>query len=103
MSKFTEFLASTLAPVFASLGAEELTKVFAKIYERDPEGHSATLRSLYIGVRQLEKITDASKTKIDNVFVDALIAAIENSAAQFDVLLEQPPVDFSQPIENDNL
>jgi hypothetical protein len=88
MSKFTEFLATSLAPVFAALGTEELTKVFAKVHEKDPIGHEATLKSLYIGVKQLERVTDNTKTKIDNVFVDALIAAIEASAEEFDVSLD---------------
>ncbi len=88
MSQFTEVLARTLAPVFASLGTEELTKVFAKIHDNDPKGHAATLKSLYIGVKQLETITDKTKTKIDNVFVDALIASIEASAEEFDVVLD---------------
>lgn len=84
-SKLLEVLAGVVAPTLAALGAEELTKVFAKVHEKSPKRHALLLRTLNVALQELKPITDESKTKFDNVAVDALGDAVVNSAEEFDV------------------
>lgn len=86
-SKLSELLLAALAPVLQSVATAKLGELFTKLHEHDEEGHSATLRSMYIGVGQLQRLTDESKTKLDDAIVDALKEAIEESAEEFDVEL----------------
>jgi hypothetical protein len=87
MSKFTDLLINSLAPAISAIAATKLTELFEKLHEHDPEGHAATLKSLYIGAGQLQRLTDDTKTKLDDAVVDALISAIEDSAKEYDVEL----------------
>jgi hypothetical protein len=87
-SKLLEQLLNGVAGTISAIAQEKLTELFVKLHDHNPEEHSATLRSLYIGVGQLEKITDESKTKLDDAVVDALKGAIEQSAEDFDVELK---------------
>lgn len=86
-SKLVESLLNAVAGSISAVAEEKLSELFEKLYEKNPAEHSATLRSLYIGVGQLEKITDESKTKLDDAVVDALKGAIEKSAAYHQVEL----------------
>ena len=86
-SKLVESLLNAVAGSISAVAEEKLAELFEKLYEKNPSGHSATSRSLYIGVGQLEKITDDSKTKLDDAVVDALKGAIEKSAADHSVEL----------------
>jgi len=86
-SKLVESLLNAVAGSISAVAEEKLTELFTKLHDRNPVEHSATLRSLYIGVGQLEKITDESKTKLDDAVVDALKGAIEQSAQTYNVEL----------------
>lgn len=87
-SKLVEQLLNGVAGTIALIAQEKLTELFAKLHAHDAEKHSSTLKSLYIGVGEVQKLTDESKTKLDDAVVDALKGAIEQSAAEFDVDLE---------------
>lgn len=82
-----EILIGALSPVLQSVVTDKMGVLFDKLHDKDPEGHAATLRSLYIGMGQVERLTDGTKTKIDDAVVDALTAAIEASAEKYEVEL----------------
>lgn len=87
MSKFTDLLVAALAPAIETIATEKLLELFVKLKEHDADGYAATLKSLHIGVVQLQKLTDGTKTKIDDAVVDALLSAIETSAEENGVIL----------------
>src|SRR5688572_29275773 len=89
MSKFIEMVAGVFAPAMAALGAEELQKVFAKVHAKSPARHAALLRTLNVAIQEVKPISDSSATKFDNVAVDGLDGAVQQSAAQFGVNLYQ--------------
>ncbi len=86
-SKLVEQLLNGVAGTISLILQEKLVDVFRKLHTHDPAKHSATLRSLYIGLNQLEDITDDTKTKLDDAGVDAIKGAVEESAKEFDVEL----------------
>lgn len=82
-----ELLIGALSPVLTAVATDKLGVLFDKMHDHDAEGHAATLKTLYIGVGQLQRLTDETKTKIDDAVVDALKASIEASAEKYDVEL----------------
>lgn len=82
-----EILLGALSPALQSVVTDKMGVIFDKLYAHDPEGHTATLKSLYIGMGQVERLTDETKTKIDDAVVDAITAAIEASAEKYEVEL----------------
>jgi hypothetical protein len=80
-SKVSEILVGALAPVLANVGREQLTTLFNKLHEDNPAVYKTVMVALYPIVDvQLETLTDKSKTKLDDIFVDAFKGAIEDSS-----------------------
>lgn len=82
-----EILVAALAGPLEAVATVKLGELFDKLYAHDAEGHAATVKSLYIGVTQLERLTDDTKNKIDDAVVGALEAAIVASAEKYGVEL----------------
>lgn len=82
-----EIVIGALTPALQSVVTDKMGVLFDKLHAHDAEGHAATLKSLYIGMGQVERLTDDTKTKIDDAVVDALTAAIEASAEKYEVEL----------------
>lgn len=83
-----EFLINTFSNAIKSLLKDRLAAVLAALKAKDEKAYRTTLASLYpiIDV-QLEDITDKTKTKADDVLVDAFKEALEESAAANGVTL----------------
>jgi uncharacterized protein YktB (UPF0637 family) len=80
-SKFTETLVNTLAPVIEIMAAEQLAGVFNRLHDKDPKAYAKYIPDLYeMTKKHLQELTSQSKSKIDDVIVQALENAIEQSA-----------------------
>lgn len=89
-SKFTRAIANAVAPAVEELLTESLATVLRKI--QPAETRRDVLITLYVPIdSQLEKLTDETKTKLDDAGIDAIKAAIELVAAEDGVTL--PNVD----------
>jgi len=75
------FLLSLFGGLVGDAEEQLLLTAFEKLKEKNPSGYEATIKSLHIGLVELKKITDESKSSIDNIFVDNAIEAVEASAA----------------------
>ena len=84
-----EVLIGALTPALQSVATVKLNELFDKIHEKDAEGHAAALKSLYVGASQLARLTDKTKTKVDDAIVDALVEAIKLSAEKYEVVLPE--------------
>lgn len=82
-----EILVAALTGPLEVVSTIKLGELFDKLHDHDAEGHAATVKSLYIGIGQLERLTDETKTKIDDAVVNALQAAIVASAEKYDIEL----------------
>lgn len=88
-TKWHEILVAALIGPITAVGRDQLSQVLDKWYESKPEQYKAGMVGLYAIVDlQLEPITDTSKTKIDDPFVDALKGAIEDSAQRNGLVLQ---------------
>lgn len=73
-------------PFVKKTGKEKLVALFDKLYEKNPDTHKTTLATLYPAIDiQLEDLANDSKTPYDDVLVDGLKEAIEESAAKYSV------------------
>lgn len=81
MKKIGELIVAALAPTITNVGADHLAKLLRKI--SPAETRADVLRSLYFPVDTLlEDLTEETKSKIDDAFVDAIKMAIETVAAE---------------------
>jgi hypothetical protein len=88
-SKIGEIIASAVVPILANVGKDKLVEVLDKLKEQNESTYKTTIISLYpIVDLQLEGVTDKTKTNIDDLFVDALKGAIEESAAKNGLVLQ---------------
>lgn len=76
-----EILLSALVGPLESVVLTTLTTVLENMRVKNPEAHATTVVALYRPIKvHLAKLTDESKTKIDDAVVGGIIAAIELSA-----------------------
>ncbi len=83
-----ELIINTLAPTLGVVATNKLVDLFEKMWDKDNEKATAALKAMYIGVVQLQNLTDDTKTKIDDALVDAIRNAIEQSAAEHGITLD---------------
>jgi len=77
-----EFLVGIFSGAIKTLLKERVVAALAALYAKDPKAYNTALTGLYPVIDvQLEDITDKTKTKADDILVDALKEAIEQSAA----------------------
>lgn len=71
--------------------AEELflTDALQKFHDKDPVHYESSLKAIHIGIVELKKITDASKSKFDDIFVNNALEAVEASAEENGVTLPE--------------
>lgn len=83
-----EFLLNTFSGAIKSLLKTRLSAALAALKAKDEKAYRTVLASLYPVIDvQLEDITDKSKTKADDVIVDAIKESMEESAAANGVTL----------------
>lgn len=89
-SKIVEIIVAGLTGPIQILIEEKVEEALKKLQAHDAVTYKAALQGLYIGAGQLERVTDKTRTKLDDAVVDALLAACEASAEEFEVELPQP-------------
>lgn len=78
-----EFLVGMFSGAIKTLLKERMKAALAALKAKDEKAYKTTLISLYPVIDvQLEDVTDKTKTKADDVLVDALKESIEESAAE---------------------
>jgi hypothetical protein len=83
-----EFLVGIFSGAIKQLLKERLIAALAALKAKDEKAYKTVLTSLYPVVDvQLEDITDKTKTKADDILVDGLKEAMEESAAANGVTL----------------
>lgn len=85
MSKFLEGVLTVLLPTLQTIETGAVVDLLEKMYEHSADDHKATVQSLYPGLLRLKTFAEQSKTKFDNIAVDGLIAAVEQSADDHNV------------------
>jgi uncharacterized protein (UPF0210 family) len=87
----TNFLLELLADTLATIGESKLVEVLQDLHEKDTTDDKSDYKSVLFGglsfVTGISKLTDKTKTKIDDALVNAIKEAIEASAAANDVEL----------------
>jgi hypothetical protein len=98
MAKFNfgHFILNSLASALQPAVAETFSDILEKLRASNPENHKLVVTSLYGPVDvHLENLAKKSKTKIDDSVVLGLKEAIEFSADQGGVVLDN--IDAGQP------
>jgi len=85
------FLLELLSGALASIGESKLVEVLQTLHDNDKTPGKTDYRSVILGgysfVVGISKLTDSTKTKIDDAIVSSLKEAIETSAAANGVTL----------------
>lgn len=82
-NQFVDSLIGIIAPVLSEYGKSQLVVVLDKLKEEKPTEYAVLLNALYPVLDvYLQGLTDKTETTIDDVFVSALMGAIEQSAAK---------------------
>lgn len=76
----TNFLLELLASTLAEVGESKLVEVLQSLHDKDLQGYKSALFGGLSFVEGITKLTDKSKTKIDDALVNAIREAIEESA-----------------------
>jgi hypothetical protein len=84
---FLETIAGVLLPTLQGLETGAAVDLLDKMHTHSADDHKATVQSLYPGLLRLRMFADQTSTKYDNVAVDGLIVAIQQSAAKYNVSL----------------
>lgn len=85
-SKLSEILVAALAGPIQVVATEQLADLLRKI--KPAETQTTILLTLYPAIDiELEKLTDQSRSKIDDAIIDAMKAAIETVAAEVNLTL----------------
>ena len=80
--KIGEILATAFLPVIGAVGREQLGEQLTKLQAANDQGYKAAIQGVYPPLKRLlEPLVKGTKTKIDDTLIDALIGAIEDSAA----------------------
>lgn len=89
MSKFTEFLINSLAPMISQIGQTKLIEVLQKLHDKNPEQYEATIRGGHTFIKPLVKLVADTKGKLDDGLVDAIDEAITISAESNGVIFSE--------------
>lgn len=73
-------LLGALAPTLEAAGEGFLVNTLNGFATKNPEEYKNDVPVLHAILKRLKVVTDASATKIDDIFVNALIEALEASA-----------------------
>lgn len=74
------FILELLAGTLAELGESKLVEVLQSLHDKDPQGYKSAIFGGLSFVTGISKLTDKTKTKIDDALVNAIREAIEISA-----------------------
>ena len=78
MSKFSDFLINSLAPMIEAAGESKLIELLQKFHDANPEQHEVSIRAGHVFIKPLIDYVASTPTKID----DGLVAAINESITQ---------------------
>lgn len=84
-----DFLVNLFSAALQTAGESKLVEILQDLHDSNKDDYDAAIHGGYALVKHLKPLTDKSKTKIDNAIVDALLDAIQTSANENDVVLEE--------------
>lgn len=76
----SNFLLELLAGTLAEVGESKLVDVLQDLHDKDEEGYKSAILGGMSFVIGISKLTNKTKTKIDDALVNAIREAIETSA-----------------------
>lgn len=89
MANFKEILVNSLLPVVQAMVTEQLVSMFNQFAKNDPTSYALVVNEMYVPVdTHLEELVKKSKGKADDVAVGALKSALEQSASENNVELQ---------------
>lgn len=75
-----EQLLILFAAAFGQIGESKLVDVLQQLHDKHPLQYEAAIKGFSVGVKALLPLVEASKTPIDNLFLNALNDAVIESA-----------------------
>lgn len=81
------FLVETFAGLIVNAGASELANVLNQLNKDKPKDYKAVIAAVYAITEHLKPVVKKSKTSIDNIFIDGLEKAVEESLSTTGVVI----------------
>lgn len=83
------FLVELLAGTLAEVGESKLVDVLQELHDKDQAAYKSVIFGGMSFVTGISKLTDKTKTKIDDAIVNAIREAIETSAANNGIVITE--------------